>query len=466
MTRQWLVIAALLMCSVLPAFSSTLNLVYEQVVKDSWGNEIGYRSVRITSPDQLPTGSPWRTYLNTRMPEGKTIFEYARDIAPYLSKPLNLTLSDRNSTAFTSKSSSGYNLNLYNYINSFAADTSKTFLFLHELGHVAMLNAYPTGYDFSNLDYGSDSKHYLDEILPNDNTAWVEGWGNAFAASKNNGMVFSFNLNSIDSIAFLKNNSFGEMSRNELFVAKVLYDSFNNSKIPSGKDKVFNAISKTGPHYSLREFCRKFVTLYPDDRVALARILVENSHGRITLNEMLDYINNGSRTVSRDLYNYMAQVGLVAPATGNTGQPSGTSTAATGNSSNNSTTTTSSTPAQRTSIWGRIASWFSGLFGRAQSPIVASPSLSVESSSAVSAPSTQVPANGATAPEIPDSQSKVASSTEINDLGKAQEAYYQAFAEYNRLMASSASSRQQILEAQTRMIKAKEQVKLLQSRIR
>lgn len=449
--RQMFVVLALLLFAVMPAFATTLNLVYEQVVKDSWGNEIGYRTVRLSSPNDLPVGSPWRNYLNIRLPEGKTIYEYARDISPYLSRPLNLTLSDRNNTAYSSKSSSGYNVNLYNYINGFASDSSKAFLFVHEFGHVAMLNAYPTSYDFRGLDYGSDNKHYLDEILPNHNTSWVEGWANAFAASKNNGMVFSFNLNTINSLAFLKNNSFDEMARNELFVAKSIYDTFDNGRIASGKEKTFNVISKTGPHYSLRDFCHKFVAMYPNDRVALAKILIENSQGKMTLNEILDYVNNGSRTVSRDFYNYLAQAGLVLPATGTTGQPA---------QNNPPSNTTATNTAPKTSFWGRISSWFSGLFNRAQTPIAPMPSVEyVDSPSAGSS----VPANGATAPENPENMSSEISG--INDLAKAQEIYYHAFAEYNRLMASS-SDRQQVLAAQKRMLDAKQRVKELKRNLR
>lgn len=455
MARQWLVVMALLLCSVLPAFAYTLNMVYEQVVTDSWGNEIGYRSVKINTPNDLPAGSPWRTYLNTRLPEGKTVYEYARDISPYLNKPFNLTLSDRNNTAFTAKNSSGYNLNLYKYINSFSSEASKTFLFLHEFGHVAMLNGYPGTYDFTGLNYGDDNKHYLDEILPNDNTAWVEGWGNAFAASKNNGMVFSFNMNTVDSLAFLKNNSFADMARNELFVAKVLYDSFNNSKIATGKDKAFNVISKTGPHYSLRDFCNKFVSLYPNDRVALARILVENSQGKITLNDILAYVNNGSRTVSRDLYNYMAQVGLVAPSAGTTGQP-------TQNQGSNTTASNTGSSSSKTSFWGKISSWFSGLFGRAQSPIAPMPNASAEYV-APAGSGASTPANGATAPEYTGTRTDAVSG--VTDLAQAQDLYYQAFAEYNRLMAVN-SSKQQILDAQNRMIKAKELVKQLRRNLK
>ncbi|MDD3147897.1 MAG: hypothetical protein PHD82_11380 [Candidatus Riflebacteria bacterium] len=449
--RTWLAVVILLVITALPAFSGGLNIVYEQVVKDSWGNAIGYRSVNVSSPAALPAGSAWRNYLNLKLPDGQTIYEYALNTSQALSRPMTLTLSDRDSNSFTSKSSSTYNLNLYNYINSFSSDSSKAFLFLHEFGHVAMLNAYPSYYSFSGLDYGTDGRHYLDEILPNDNTAWVEGWGNAFAASKNNGMVFSFNLNNLSSLAFLKGNTFNEMSRNELFVAKVLYDSFN--KIGSGKAKVFNAISRTGPHSSLLQFCQKYTALYPDDKAALAKILIENSQGSMTLDQVLLYVNGGSRTVSRDLYNSLAQAGLVAVTAGTTTSPTkpGSNTTA----SNTSTTTS-------TSFWGRLTSWFGKLFGAgAQSPVAPLPSASVETTGAATG---TVPADGATAPELPGTITNEFNS--INDLGRAQEVYYQCFAEYNRLMASSGSSKQQVLEARNRMLQAKERVKTLRQTLK
>ncbi len=452
LTKYLAVALALMFCAVLPAYSAGLKLVYEQVVRDSWGNEIGYRSVSFSNPSDLPAGSAWRNYLNLKLADGRTIYEYARDTSQQLAKPMTLTLSDRNSNSYTSKNSSGYNLNLYNYINSFSADSSKTFLFLHEFGHVAMLNAYPSTYNFSGLDYGNDGKHYLDEILPNDNTAWVEGWGNAFAASRNNGMVFSFNLNNISSLAFLQNNSFNEMSRNELFVAKTLYDSF--SKISSGREKTFNVISRTGPHYSLRDFCRKYVALYPNDKVGLAKILFDNSQGRMTLNELLDYVNGGSRTVSRDFYTYLTQAGLVVATSGNTAQPANP-TGYTG-----STNTTTSTSTTSTSIWGRLSSWFGRIFNfGAQSPIVPSPAASIEPSVATGGAVAPLPENAATAPEMPGTAAGEFDS--INDLGRAQELYYQCFAEYNRLMAASNSDKQQVLAAQKRMLQAKERVKVL-----
>ena len=450
--RQWLIAIAFILLATMPVLAGGLNLVYEQVIKDSWGNEIGYRSTRLNSPNDLPVGSAWRNYLNLKLPDGKTIFEYARDTSAYLAQPLNLKLSDRNQTAYTEKTYNGYDLNLYSYINSFSSDSSKTFLFLHEFGHVAMLNGYPSSYRFSGLDYGDDNKHYLDEILPNENTAWVEGWANAFAAQKNGGMVFSFNLNSPTSIAFLQNNSFAEMTHNELFVAKVLYDSFG--AISSGRDKVFNAISRSGPHSSLRDFCNKFAMLYPDDKVALARVLVNNSHGNTTLNDILNYVNGGSRTVSRALYDYLAQVGLVATTSGTTGTPT-----------NTRPTTTTTTTTSSTSFWGRIASWFSGLFGRAQSAFANAPAPSASVEPSVSVPATgATPPGGATAPEIPGSQSDEFAN--INDLARAQELYYQAFADYNRLMAESGSDRQKVLKAQQRMQQAKERVKQLRRQMR
>ncbi|MFZ5952479.1 MAG: hypothetical protein ACOYXC_17390, partial [Candidatus Rifleibacteriota bacterium] len=140
---SWLIAFLLIISMALPAVAGELNLVYEQVVKDSYGNAIGYRTTRINSINDLPYGSPWRDYLNQKLPDGKTIYEYVKNTAPYLSKPLNFTLSDRSSVSFSSKDYYGYNLNIYEYVTRFTNNESKTFLFLHEFGHVAMLNSYP-----------------------------------------------------------------------------------------------------------------------------------------------------------------------------------------------------------------------------------------------------------------------------------------------------------------------------------
>ena len=454
----------MLLVVTLPAFAGSLNLVYERVVTDSYGNEIGYRSTRVSSPSDLPSGSAWRNYLNLKLADGRTIFEYASTVSKSLSQTMNLTLSDRDSNSYTAKSSTGgYNLNLYKYINNFASDSSKTFLFLHEFGHVAMLNAYPSSYNFNNLNYGSDNKHYIDEILPDDNTAWVEGWANAFAANKNNGKVFSFDLNSLSSLAFLKDSSFGEMARNELFVGKVLFDCFN--KITSGKDKVFNIISSSGPQYSLLQFCQKYVSTYPDDKAALAKVLFDNSQGRMTLDQLLLYVNNGSRNVSRALYNYLATAGLVAPTSSTTAQPTRPTTT--------TSTTTTTTTTTNTSFWGRLSSWFGKLFNfGAGSPSLPTPAVSVEVSGAMAgsneaagafpsvSASAEAPINntGSIAAETTSTGDAAAT---VEDLGRAEELYYQRFAEYNRLMASSDSSKQQVSEAHNRMLQAKTRVKAL-----
>ena len=432
----------------LPAVAGQLNLVYEQVVKDSYGNAIGYRTTKISSPNELPFGSPWRDYLNQRLPDGKTIFEYARDTAPYLSKPLNFTLSDRNSVSFSSKSYYGYNLNIYEYVTRFSNNESKTFLFLHEFGHIAMLNSYPPNYDFTGLDYGSDNRHYIDEILPNNNTAWVEGWANAFAANRNNGKVFTLDMNSSSIVSFLQNNTFEEMSRNELFVGKIVYDSFK--KISSGKEKAFNVIAKSGPHYSLRDFCRGFSSLYPDDKVALARLLVDNSSGRISLNEILDYVNGGSRTVSRDMYNYLVSAGLIKSS----------------NTSNQTSQTSSQTSSSSESIWSRIFNWFGNLFGRrSAAPIASAPAASVEiQSTQVATPQASAPIGGATAPELPGTRADMLA--DVDDLAKAQEIYYQAFAEYNRLLSQNGANNQEVQAALAKMQAAKAKVKELRQRLR
>ncbi|MBQ2594066.1 MAG: hypothetical protein II567_12395, partial [Candidatus Riflebacteria bacterium] len=77
-------------CSI-PSFAGNLNLTYEQVVTDRYGNELGYRTYRVNSLDELPLGSPWRSYLNTKLQSGKTIYEYASSISKSLTKDFNLT---------------------------------------------------------------------------------------------------------------------------------------------------------------------------------------------------------------------------------------------------------------------------------------------------------------------------------------------------------------------------------------
>ncbi len=457
-------IGLLLIFSILlsaPSWAAAFYLNYEQAVTDSYGNEIGYRTVQITSPDQLPVGNQWRDYLKLKLPNGKTVFDYASETARYLSKPLNMTISDRSSVCYSSKSSYQYNLNLYKYINNYSTDWSKQFIFLHEFGHIAMLNGYPYNYDFAGLDYGDDNKHYMDEILPNANTAWVEGWANAFAASKNNGYVFSMDMKSSSVVAFLKDNSFEEMSRNELFVGKVTYDAM--SKLSGGQTKVFDSISKSGPHYSLKEFCAGYTRLYPADKVGLAQILIENSQGKISLNEILSYVNGGSRTVSRDLYNVLATKGYVKPTTTTTAQP--TNNNQTSNTTTASTNTSGSSSSSSGSIWDRIFGWFSGLFGsRARTPVeptsmpaMSGVALPPMDSSAALAPSlgSETTSSGAIAPAYTGTYG-------VDDLVQAQENYYKAFAEYNKAMQNQ-SSNSEVKQALQKLKEAKDLLKKIKS---
>lgn len=459
---QWLFVMALVAVFAMPSFAANLNLKYEQVVTDRYGNELGYRTTTINSIDDLPVGSPWRSYLNTKLQSGKTIYEYASSISKSLSQNLNLTLSDRDSNSYTAKGSNGgYTLNIYNYVNDFATDSSKSFLFLHEFGHVTMLNSYPRSYDFVNLDYGSDNRHYLDEILPNYNTAWVEGWANAFAAANNNGLVFSYDLKSKDSLAFLKENSFDEMCHNELFVAKVLYDSFKDIK--GGQNAAYDVFAKTAPHSSLLQFCQNYVKLYPGNKVGLAKILVENSYGKISLNELLAYVNGGSKTVTQELYDYLSASGMLngTAQTQNTSKPK--QTASTG-----------------TSFWSKITSFFQRLFGRenASSPAEVAQSTNVgtvgrdeeiysrytDGTISISR-SVEAPENvGAASPENCEVEGSVSSNLDTMSLAEAQELYYKYFSEYNALMADSNSDRQKVAEARNKMVQAKNLLKKLQSK--
>ncbi|HPT47785.1 MAG TPA: hypothetical protein PLM07_18050, partial [Candidatus Rifleibacterium sp.] len=99
LTRTMLAVAVMLVLVTLPAFAGSLNLVYERVVTDSYGNEIGYRSTKISSPSDLPSGSAWRNYLNLKLADGRTIFDYASTVSKSLSQTMNLTLSDRDSNS-------------------------------------------------------------------------------------------------------------------------------------------------------------------------------------------------------------------------------------------------------------------------------------------------------------------------------------------------------------------------------
>ena len=350
---------AMVLCFSLPSFAGNLNIKYEQVVTDEYGNELGYQTKTIKKIDDLPPGSPWRNYLNTKLANGKTIYEYATSISKSLSQDFNLNLSDRESNSYAYKSSTNgsYNLNIYTYVNDFGSESSKTYLFMHEFGHIVMLNSYPKNYNFGNLDYGSDNKHYLHEVLPNYNTAWVEGWADGFAAANNNGLVFGYDLKQSDSLDCLKGYTFEEMTRNELFVAKVLYDSFKD--ISGGQAAAYDVFARTGPHYSLYEFCNKYVASYPENKVGLAKILVENSYGKISLKELLTYVNGGSYTVSRDLYNYLQSAGML----------NGTATNNYASNSKPTTTTSNSKP----SLFTRIANFFKKLFGKTEE-VVSSPS--------------------------------------------------------------------------------------------
>jgi len=438
------VLVLVTLCSI-PSFAGNLNLTYEQVITDSYGNELGYRTYRLNSLDELPLGSPWRSYLNTKLQSGKTIYEYASSISKSLTKDFNLTISDRDNNSYSCKNSDGsYQLNIYGYVNDFATDSSKSFLFLHEFGHVVMLNSYPRSYDFGNLDYGSDSRHYLDEVLPNHNTAWVEGWANGFAAANNNGMVFSYDLKKADSLEFLKGKSFDEMCRNELFVAKTLYDSFKD--IEGGQAAAYDVFARTAPHYSLYDFCRKYVQLYPQNKAALAKILVDNSYGTVTLKELLVYVNGGSNEVSRELYNYLASAGMLN-----------------GTASNNYASKPKTTQT-KTSFWSRILGFFKKLFGKSEDTEIAnSPSGSsvtmgdeaiynhytdgaISISSSVSAP--------VSAPVAPDYGSVSAA----NEIEAAQVEYNNYYAEYEKIVSSPNADRQKIIEVSAKMNEAKKKL--------
>jgi hypothetical protein len=338
---------------------------------------------------------------------------------------------------------------------------------MHEFGHVVMLNSYPRSYDFGNLDYGSDSKHYLDEILPNHNTSWVEGWANAFAAANNNGMVFSYDLKKDSTLDFLRENSFDEMCRNEVFVAKVLYDSFKDIK--DGQAAAYDVFARTAPHYSLYEFCQNYVRLYPQNQVELAKILVNNSYGNITLKELLAYINGGSNTVSRELYNYLQSSGML----------NGTA------SNNYASTKPTTTTTTKTSFWSRIVGFFKGIFGKGdRSNVAASPKSSkgtsvgvvssdesiynrytdgtIAISSSIQSPTVSSPiansnvSEGRAVAVVTDKYSMT--------VEEAQEEYFKYYSEYTELVKSSNPDKNRLIEVRNRMVEAQKRLNKLQGK--
>lgn len=398
-----------------PAFAG-VSFYYEKVTTDAWGNEIGCQTVLITSIDQLPAGSPWRAYFNNKVGD-RNLWDYTKVIAGSLARPLTMLLSDKNQISSSFRSTTGYSIKLYRHVTQYSSDDSKKFVYLHELGHVAMLNAYPNSYSFSGLNYGADNIHTLDEILPNSNTSWVEGWANAFGALKNDGKVFSLSFKSDTVTAFLVDNTFEEMTRNELFIGKMLYDIMTT--FPGGVNKVYNLISTTGPHASLRDFCRAYIKAYPADQVAFAKLLDKIGYGKASLNEVLDYLNNGSRTVTKEFYAYLQQRGSIA-----------------GGSSTSSTTQTTST---KKSFWSRIADFFSGLFGRSSSDSSAAAAVqpSVSVSEGTVSDGTVLPSYSSDTSLAPlDSGETIATTREdaAHKLSAAQEEYFAAFAAYNEAL--------------------------------
>ena len=448
--RTLLLVLVLSACA-FTASAADLYIVYEKVILDAWGNEVGTQRVMINSTQDLPSTSPWRSYLS-QMVGTRTILDYTREVSKALSRPLTLTISDRDLISSTSKTDAGYKLNLYKHVTQFTSSDSKKFVFLHELGHVAMLNAYPSYYSFAGLNYGSDNVHYMDEILPNTKTAWVEGWANAFAASKNNGKVFNLDMNNSSIVAFLKNNSFEQMTRNELFTGKMLYDIF--AQLPSGRDKAFTVMSTSGPHDSLLEFCRAYVARYPGDQVAVARLLDQNSQGRISQAELLYYVNNGSYSVSSEFASYLRTRG---------------STVVSGSSGG---------------FWSNVGNFFKNLFGglfgnRSAGSAVTSASSTGTGDSArhqmgnaggasVSAPavsaSTEAVTQGAALPPLVRTEAAVGQASP--DLATAHEEYLAAFAAYNAAVAKGASDAPEVKKALERLQAAKDKVRNLKHSVR
>ncbi len=444
------------------AHAGNFYLKYEQVVRDSYGNEVGYKTNVITDINQLPTNSPWRDYLNIKLANGKTIYQFASTISKDLNNDFTMIISDRDQNSYSCKTKNGYQINLYDYVNNYASESSKAFLFLHEFGHTTMLNSYPGSYDFRDLDYGPDGVHYLDEILPNHNTAWVEGWANAFGAHNNNGKIFSIDINSNASLAFLRNNTFDERARNELFVSKVVFDMIR--KIPNGQASVYNAFAKTGPHHSLYEFCNKYSQMYPQHKGLLAQILMEASLNQASLDDILLYINGGSKTVTPELYSSLVGLGLI----NNQGQQ------VAGNKGN-----VKPAEPKKQSIFGKLFSWIGRLFGFSDtSGALASTVDTMHNTGASGTINTQdyrVPTDGSLAVKgsitgggdikasSPYSEKeKDVSFNGSEDYLELQEAYYRYFAEYNKLMLNGNPDRDKVGEITSKMRRAKIKLKELE----
>ena len=450
---KFIFILALIVSCSLPAFAGKLNITYERLVTDEYGNEIGYNTYQINSIKDLPIGSPWRTYLETKLPNGSTIYEYVKSVSGQLGQTLNVHLSDSDSTccSYKNPNDNSYNLDLYNCVHSYSKE-NKTFVFLHEFGHVVMLNTYPEYYSFS-INYGEDGQHYLDEILPDYNTAWIEGWANAFGAVNNGGLCYGYNLNDKDALkGFLGNKTFDEMTRNEVFVGKVLYELMAN--IDGGVSAAYAEFYKSSPHFSLYDFCKGYVSSYPQNKVALAKILVENSFGKISLNDLLLYVNGGSRTVSKELYAYLESVGMV-----NT----------TSNSNNNNNTSTNNTTTSKPSIWSRIVSFFKNLFGRKTNTVVSEPTTNNKANTSVA----NLPAsnnsvsnvslscfmesdgtNRAIAPIMNDSNKATAVEMNTMTLKEAQEEYLKYYAEYTELVSSQNPDMQKVNKVRSKYTEA------------
>jgi hypothetical protein len=108
------------------------------------------------------------------------------------------------------------------------------------------------------------------------------------------------------------------------------------------------------------------------------------------------------------------------------------------------------------------------LFGRkSQTPVAAAPAASVEVQpvDASTNPANDIPDGAATAPELPTTGVNN-SLAGVDDLAQAQEIYYLAFAEYNRLITQKGASDQEVKAALTKLQQAKAKVKELRQRMR
>ena len=217
---------------------------------------------------------------------------------------------------------------------------------------------------------------------------------------------------------------------------------------------LYDAFAKTGPHSSLYEFCNEYVKLYPENKAILAQIIMENSQGNATLDDILLYVNGGSKTVSRELYNYLVSAGLV--------NSNGTQTA----SKPKATTTTT----KKQGFFSRLLSWFSNLFNsdKNKNSIAASVAdftipldgnMSVKGSIRADAAANMPLVHNETV--IDDGSIK---NVDSMDLEEAYQEYQKHYAQYNQIIQSNNVDKKKLSDTLLKMNTAKARFNALKNK--